>query len=130
MRAAQRTDAVVYVVAPPSTPAGSTLPHVITSASGTVTTVVGSSTGGTNAGVATRMLDALARTTGGRLLTLPASGDIGPSFLKALEEFRQSYLLRYIPAGVASAGWHALTVSVKGNKKYVVRAKQGYEGGK
>jgi hypothetical protein len=74
------------------------------------------------------MLERIASATGGRLITLGASGDIGPSFLKAIEEFRQSYVLRYQPAGVARPGWHALTVTVRGPKKYDVRARRGYDG--
>jgi VWFA-related protein len=127
MRAAQHTDAVVYAVAPPASQGAPMMSPLLMSGSGTVT-VIGSASGSTTAGSATRVLDALARTTGGRMLALDKNGDIGASFLKAIEEFRQSYLLRYRPEGVAPEGWHTLTVSVRGTKKYTVRAKQGYEG--
>jgi hypothetical protein len=130
-RAAQRSDAVVYVVAPPSISVSSATPSFsVRSGSGSVTMIGGGTAVGTSGGSATKVLDALARTTGGRMLTLDKNGDIGASFLKAIEEFRQSYLLRYRPEGVAPEGWHTLTVSVRGSKKYTVRAKQGYEGGK
>jgi VWFA-related protein len=126
MRAAQRTDAVVYVVSPPAI---SVLPPgVVSLVSGMDRVTVVPSPGSASAVPPARVLDALAKTTGGRLMTLPSSGDIGASFLKAIEEFRQSYLLRYRPEGVDSEGWHTLTVSVRGTKKYTVRAKLGYEG--
>lgn len=99
LRAAQRTDAVVYAIAPATS------------------------------GVGAKVLETLATTAGGRLIRLEANGSLGASFLKALEEFRQSYVLHYVPRGVERAGWHDLVVSVRGNKKYTIRAKKGYDGG-
>jgi len=99
LRAAQRTDAVVYGIAPAALSPG------------------------------TRVLETLAATAGGRLIRLEPNGNLGASFLKALEEFRQSYVLHYTPRGVERAGWHDLVVSVRGNKKYMIRAKKGYDGG-
>jgi VWFA-related protein len=99
VRAALRTDAVVYGIAPATSGQGA------------------------------RVLETLATTAGGRLIRLEANGNLGASFLKALEEFRQSYVLHYTPVGVARAGWHDLAVSARGNKKYVIRAKKGYDGG-
>lgn len=99
MRAAQRTDAVVYAIAPSSSGQGAAV------------------------------LETLAKAAGGRLIRLELNGDIGASFLKALEEFRQSYVLHYTPTGVERKGWHDLTVQVRGNKKYTIRAKKGYDGG-
>jgi VWFA-related protein len=131
-RAAQHTDAVVYAVSPPAPAVSSgmsiTLPPSVAGAGNVIMTHPPPSAA--TAGSATRVLEALAKTTGGRLLTLDNKGDIGASFLKAIEEFRQSYLLRYRPEGVTSEGWHTLAVSVRSAKKYTVRAKQGYEGGK
>lgn len=130
MRAAQHTDAVVYTVAPPATfqPARTVTVTSTTTRPGSAP-MLPQPVGTTSAGSAAKVLETLAKATGGRLVTLDSNGDVGASFLKAIDEFRQSYLLRYIPQGVASAGWHTLAVSVRG-KKYTVRAKQGYEGRK
>jgi Ca-activated chloride channel family protein len=53
----------------------------------------------------------------------------GP-FLRALDEFRTSYVLRYTLEGVKRAGWHDLVVRVaKPGTNYTVRARRGYIGG-
>jgi tetratricopeptide (TPR) repeat protein len=44
----------------------------------------------------------------------------------ALDEFKQSYVLRYTPQGVIPAGWHALSVSVPRSSGATVRARPGY----
>jgi VWFA-related protein len=50
-------------------------------------------------------------------------------FLRALDDFRSSYVLRYAAEGVARAGWHELAVRVvKPGTKYDVRARKGYGG--
>ena len=52
----------------------------------------------------------------------------GPArFAEILESFRNRYLLSYEPTGVEKAGWHKLTVRVKGGGD--VRARRGYWGG-
>jgi uncharacterized lipoprotein YbaY len=52
------------------------------------------------------------------------------AFLRAFEDFRSSYVLRYSLSGVPRAGWHDLTVKViKPGKSYQVRARTGYMGG-
>lgn len=114
--AAERSDAVLYTVSP-IVAGGRTIddpPFQGRLSSNDVTTRM--------------MLERLAAATGGRLVELAGNGDIGASFLQALEEFRQSYVLRYSPAGVARPGWHTLTVTIRGGKKYNVRAKRGYDG--
>jgi len=51
-------------------------------------------------------------------------------FIKALDDFRSSYVLRYNLTGVPRGGWHAVTVRViKAGKKYVVRTRTGYGSG-
>jgi hypothetical protein len=54
----------------------------------------------------------------------------GSSVLRAFrtifEEFRQSYVLRYSPAGVARGGWHAIVVQVPSVPGATIRARQGY----
>jgi hypothetical protein len=49
------------------------------------------------------------------------------AFLKAFDDFRTSYVLRYVLEGVPSPGWHDVFVRVSG-KSYQVRAGRGYFG--
>jgi VWFA-related protein len=52
------------------------------------------------------------------------------SFLKAFEDFRTSYVLRYTLEGVPHAGWHDVTVRVtRPGRPAQVRARRGYIGG-
>lgn len=54
----------------------------------------------------------------------------GSSVLRAFrtifDEFRQSYVLRYSPTGVARGGWHAIAVQVPSMTGLTIRARQGY----
>lgn len=54
----------------------------------------------------------------------------GSSVLRAFrtifDEFRQSYVLRYSPTGVARGGWHAIAVQVPSISGLTIRARQGY----
>ena len=95
---ARRTDAVVYTVLPGDLTVSRT--------------------------VSETRLQALSVLTGGRLvLTHPHA--IGSAVISAIEEFRQSYVVRYIVSGVGIDGWHKLDIRVPG---YRVRAKTGYFG--
>ncbi len=105
MDAARRTDAVVY----------------------TITSDLGPSNMYAADGM--RSLKAVVALTGGRAVQLESNADLSASFLKTIEEFRQSYVLHYTPSGVARPGWHTLVVHVRADKKYDIRAKQGYDGG-
>ncbi|MEX2271968.1 MAG: hypothetical protein WD690_10875 [Vicinamibacterales bacterium] len=71
------------------------------------------------------VLQAVASITGGEMTELKKKDELGPSFLKALEDVRESYVIRYSPSGVQQPGWHELAVSLK-SKSYRVRARQGY----
>ena len=70
----------------------------------------------------------LAEQTGGRLFKIESTRSLSSVFLEVLDEFRQRYLLSYSPAGVPQAGWHQLTVRVKG-RNATVRARPGYLAG-
>lgn len=50
------------------------------------------------------------------------------TFAQILDEFRQSYVLRYSPQGVAPGGWHAVTVTVPAQPALTIRARSGYVG--
>jgi VWFA-related protein len=100
LEAARRTDAVVYTVLP-GAPAS-------------------------NRGVSIARLQSLAMLTGGRMVQAHERA-VGRAVITALDEFRQSYLLRYTPEGVPPEGWHRLQVEVR-NRGYRIRAKAGYFG--
>ena len=63
--------------------------------------------------------------TGGGLV-MPASdpNQLERRFTDALDNFRQRYVLTYTPRGVDAAGWHPVTVKVKGRHR--VQARPGY----
>jgi len=72
----------------------------------------------------------LADQTGGLTVVLQRDQDLGDAFVRAIEQFRTSYVLRYTATGVKREGWHDLTVSVKRSGTYEVRARRGYFGTK
>ena len=52
------------------------------------------------------------------------------AFIRALEEFRSGYVLRYSPTPAPDMGWHQIRVSVtRPGNKYVVRTRSGYRAG-
>lgn len=50
------------------------------------------------------------------------------TFARILDEFRQSYVLRYSPQGVPGRGWHAVTVTVPAQPALTIKARSGYFG--
>lgn len=99
--AARRTDAVVYTIVPPNR--GEDWPFA-------------------------GRLQALSLLTGGRLVRAARDTQMGDLIIDALEEFRHSYVVRYLVAGAAPEGWHTLRVKVRGGDGYTIRARQGYFG--
>ena len=67
----------------------------------------------------------LSELTGGALLDAGSTENLGATFEKILDEFRQRYLVSYSPRGVSRAGWHRLDVRVKG-RAAAVKARPGY----
>jgi VWFA-related protein len=63
--------------------------------------------------------------TGGSLIEVESTSNLGSVFMSILDEFRERYLVTYSPAGVPKAGWHRLEVRVKG-RKLNVKARPGY----
>ena len=57
------------------------------------------------------------------------SSSIAKAFRTIFDDFRQSYVLRFTPAGVPLQGWHQLTVGLKLKGNYRIRARRGYFGG-
>ncbi len=68
----------------------------------------------------------LTQISGGFLVEVESTGDLGSVFVDILEEFRQRYLLTYVPREVDKAGWHELEVKVKNHPYDKISARQGY----
>ncbi len=66
--------------------------------------------------------------TGGVVISTSLNADLGPTFLRVLDQFRSAYVLFYSPRGVDRAGFHTLTVTVD-RPGVVVEARRGYFGG-
>jgi VWFA-related protein len=75
-----------------------------------------------------RMLQQLADATGGALTIVQRDADLGASFVRELENFRTSYVLRYTPTGVEARGWHDVDVGLNRTGRLEVRARKGYFG--
>jgi VWFA-related protein len=63
--------------------------------------------------------------TGGRVLVIRSTPELGATFISILDEFRQRYVISYSPRGVPQAGWHPVDVRVKG-RRVNVTARRGY----
>ena len=50
------------------------------------------------------------------------------TFAQILDEFRQSYVLRYSPIGVKPNGWHAVVVQVPAQPALTIKSRSGYFG--
>jgi VWFA-related protein len=78
-----------------------------------------------------RVLGALVDETGGTVHSGLLGSGIGNSPVKAfkrvLDDYRQSYVLRYVPRDVTGPGWHRLVVQVPSGR-YTIRARAGYFG--
>jgi VWFA-related protein len=67
-------------------------------------------------------------TTGGGVITHSEdTQEIERLFVGALDSFRHRYLLTYTPRGAEGAGWHPVTIKVKGGGRgYRIQARSGY----
>jgi VWFA-related protein len=74
------------------------------------------------------VLKRLSSTTGGVYTSITQNNELSTTFVRAFDEFRTSYVLRYAPAGTPKPGWHELSVRVTKNGRYDVRARKGYIG--
>ena len=74
------------------------------------------------------ILGRIAQETGGETLGVDATGSLGVTFRRALDNFRSSYVLFYSPAGVERGGFHTIAVTVS-RQNMVVQARRGYFGG-
>jgi len=67
----------------------------------------------------------VAQETGGRLFEASSERDLRARFLDVIEDIRSHYVLRYVPGGPGSPGWHGLEVRLR-NGKGDVLARPGY----
>ena len=66
--------------------------------------------------------------TSGQVFALASDDSVSRVFKAMLDDFRASYVLQYVPQGVAPDGWHDVVVTVKKHPKYDIRARKGYRG--
>ena len=67
----------------------------------------------------------LSEVTSGTFYDVGSTQNLGATFVKILNEFRQRYLVSYSPRGVSREGWHRLEVRIKG-RGLDVKARPGY----
>jgi Ca-activated chloride channel family protein len=72
-----------------------------------------------------RFLWELVQAGGGLFMNAEATNQLERRFTEALDNFRQRYILTYVPRGVDRNGWHPVTIAVK-NRGYRIRARPGY----
>lgn len=74
-----------------------------------------------------RAVVAAAESTSGQTY---ATAELAKAFRTVLDDFRNSYLLRFTPTGVAASGWHALAVGATNvnGEPLTVHARKGYFG--
>jgi VWFA-related protein len=76
-----------------------------------------------------RLLDAVARLSGGQVVTARASTRLLETFAEVLGRYRQRYVLAFEPTGVSQGdGWHRLDVKVP-RQRASVTARAGYWAG-
>jgi Ca-activated chloride channel family protein len=73
----------------------------------------------------TTFLRDLSSQTGGRVIRVQSTKNLGAELVAILDEFRHRYVLSYTPQGVSSTGWHRLDVRLKG-RHGTVNARPGY----
>ncbi len=74
-----------------------------------------------------QFLSDLTRATGGRLIRLDSTKNLGEDYLEILAEMKTRYLLAFEPQGVSDSGWHRLEVRLPGKRGTQLRARSGYQ---
>jgi VWFA-related protein len=75
---------------------------------------------------ALRLLQVLAERTGGRVIHADWSRDLGAVFGSLIREYRQRYIISFVPQGVPRGdGWHRLAVKVR-IRSGKIHARSGY----
>lgn len=70
-------------------------------------------------------LEGIAQQTGGRVIRLTSIDELSRAFADVFQEFRQRYVVGFVPTGVPQAGWHRLEVKVR-RPGVQVTARPGY----
>lgn len=81
--------------------------------------------GGAPSDPSARFLWELVQAGGGLFLNAEATNQLERRFTEALDNFRQRYILTYVPRGVEKTGWHPVTITVK-DRRHRIRARPGY----
>jgi VWFA-related protein len=76
-----------------------------------------------------KILERIAKETGGRLFEVSKKQGLGEIYDSIAEELRNQYSLGYTPAADASNGYHKLRLTTK-QKDNVVQARDGYYNGR
>ena len=76
-----------------------------------------------------RFLKDVADVTGGTVFDVDSTRDLEGAFARILAEFRQRYLISYVPRRVSKDGWHKVEVSIRGRRGATVKARSGYFAG-
>lgn len=71
------------------------------------------------------LLDVLSHETGGEAFQAASVRDLSDLFVSVISRFNARYVLSYTPTGVAGAGWHPISVTVK-DRALTVTARRGY----
>jgi VWFA-related protein len=132
---ARLTDAVVDIVVPIAAPEESASRR-LAQRSGSIDSISGGANVVAGRDVQTqvapdevpKVLRELVAPTAGQVIALNQGDSISRVFRTMLEDFRASYVLRYVARGVQDEGWHEITVSVTKRGRFDVRARRGYMG--
>jgi VWFA-related protein len=132
---ARLTDAVVDIVVPVAAPEESASRR-LAQRSGSIDSISGGGNVVAGRDVQTqvtaetlpKVLKDLVAPTAGQVIPLNQGDSISRVFRTMLEDFRASYVLRYVAKGVQEEGWHEIAVSVTKRGRYDIRARRGYMG--
>jgi VWFA-related protein len=127
------TDAVVDIVVPIAGARAEGGSRRLTQRSGSLDSLPGQnvangSFGRGVQGVPAATLADLVGPTSGQVILLGTDDSVSRVFKAMLDDFRASYVLQYVPAGVPADGWHEVTVAVKKHPNYEIRARKRYQG--
>lgn len=133
---ARLTDAVVDIVVPVAGSRGDGVSRRLAQRSGSIDSLAGGENvvaGGAGPARADAddvppVLTDLVGPTSGQVFPLGSDESVSHVFKSVLEDFRASYVLQYVPQGVAGEGWHEIVVAVKKHPRYDIRARKGYQG--
>ena len=78
--------------------------------------------GGAPSDPSARFLWDLVRAGGGVFINAEATNQLERRFTEALDNFRQRYILTYVPRGVERKGWHPVTIAVKDRRHRIRHA--------